>query len=195
MNNLYNFILKKDLKDGDQFFQRNNFNIRDYNTYMSPIIHFGINFWNYIKGRPITPINHCGTLYYEKGIWVVLEAKIKVIKTPLSEKIKNKDITAIYIKRYDLTQDQVYKMYSFGNDRIGTKYDFVSIFKQIFRQIFNQKIDLETNPNIYENKKVNCSELNSEQLNAAGIKFNNTKSVDPDDLWKDERSFVVGRIK
>lgn len=184
-----------ELKDGDQLFQRNVFNIRDINTYMSPVIYFGINFWNWIYDRPITPINHCATIYNENGVWIVLEAKITFVRTMLSDKIADENITALYVKRCLDPSLDTGRMYICGINLLGTKYDFVSIIKGFIRQLCNQKIDLETNPNKFKNKKVNCSESNGEQLQFGGLTFNNTKNLDPDDLWKDERLFYMGRLK
>lgn len=188
-------ITTNDLQNGDQIFQRNLFNYRDINTYMSPIVFFGINFWAWILKRPTCPANHCGTLYNIGGAWFVYEAKLKFVKTRLSDKIANKDIVGLYVRRYSLSVAQLYKMIDKSEELIGTPYDFWSIVKQFFRQLFNLKVDLETNPRKYKNKKVNCSEANAEQLQEAGIAFNNTKSVSPADLWHDERSSVVGHLK
>ena len=213
-----------DLKNGDQLFQRNSFNLKDINTYMSPIVYFGINFWPRINKTEIIPANHCGTLYFVEGEWFVYEAKLKFKKTSLLSKIDNKDITSIFIKRYDtltclgvsnmllvaenliitaifikrydtLTPLGVSNMLLVAENLIGTKYDFWSILKQVFRKLFNNNIDLETNPNKYKNKNVNCSESNAMQLQVAGIGFWNTKSVGPDDLWLDKRSNLIGNLK
>jgi hypothetical protein len=186
---------ERKLQNGDQLFQRNNFNILDSNTWMSPIVYFGINFWNWILKRPIVPANHCGTLYQELGVWYVYEAKIKFVKTPLTSKTENKDITKLTVKRYNLTEEQKEIMYKKALSLLGTDYDFWSIIKQFFRQLFNKKIDLETNPSKFKNKSVNCSEGNAEQLLEAGFWFNNTKSVSPAELWNDDRSFIVGVLK
>lgn len=188
-------LLFSDLQNGDQLFQRNTFNWRDTNTYMSPLVYFGINFWAWILNRPICPANHCGTIYRVDGEWFVSEAKLKFTKTPLRNKIANKDIVGLYVKRYSLSMSQVYKMSDKSKALIDTPYDFLSIVKQFFRQLFCLNVDLETNPRKYKNKKVNCSEGNAEQLQEAGIAFSNTKSVSPADLWHDERSIVVGYLK
>lgn len=184
-----------DLENGDQIFQRNNFNPNDKNTWMSHVVYFGINLYPYLEGKELCPANHCGTLYFVDDEWYVYEAKLKFVKTRLSDKIANKDIVGLYVKRYSLSLKQLYEMIDKSEELIGTPYDFWSIIKQVFRQLFNLKVDLETNPRKYKNKKVNCSEANAEQLQEAGIAFNNTKSVSPADLWHDERSAVVGRIK
>ena len=185
-----------DLKNGDQLFQRNVFNPKDINTYMSPIVYFGINFWPRINKTEITPANHCGTLYFVDGEWFVYEAKLKFKKTSLLSKIDNKDITSIFIKRYDiLTPLGISNMLIVAKNLIGTNYDFWSILKQVCRKLFNNNVDLETNPNKFKNKNVNCSESNAMQLQVAGIGFWNTKSVGPDDLWLDKRSSLIGKLK
>lgn len=184
-----------DLRNGDQIFQKNNWNVRDVNTYMSPMVYFGINFWPKINGTEITPANHCGTLYFIDGEWYVFEAKLKFTKTRLVDKIANKDITALYIKRYPINSYQALMMREFAEKMIGLPYDGWSIVKQVFRKLFNNNLDLETNPRIYKNKAVNCSEGNSMQLEVIRITFWNTKSVGPDDLWLDNRSTLIGRIK
>lgn len=184
------------LKNGDQLFQRNNFNCKDINTYMSPIVFFGINFWPYLQGKEITPANHVGTLYFENGEWWVYEAKLIFTKTKLTDKISNKDIVGLYIKRYAFSYSfDTINMHSFAVELLGTGYDFISILKQFFRKLFNNKIDLETNPRKFKNKKVNCSEANAEQLERARIQFVNTKSISPAELWNDKRSYLVGRLK
>lgn len=188
-------LLFSDLENGDQLFQRNRFNFRDINTYMSPIVFFGINFWAWILKRPTCPANHCGTLYCVDGVWYVFEAKLKFQKTLLSDKIANKDIIGLYVKRYNINLTQFYRMIDKSEELIGTPYDFISIIKQFFRQLFYLNVDLETNPRKFKNKKVNCSEANAEQLQYANIYFNNTKNISPADLWHDDRSFVVGRLK
>ena len=185
-----------DLKNGDQLFQRNVFNPKDINTYMSPIVYFGINFWPRINKTEITPANHCGTLYFINGEWFVFEAKLKFKKTSLLSKIDNKDITSIFIKRYDtLTTFGISNMLIVAENLIGTNYDFWSILKQVCRKLFNNNVDLETNPNKFKNKNVNCSESNAMQLQVAGIGFWNTKSVGPDDLWLDKRNSLIGKLK
>ena len=188
-------ITTSDLENGDQVFQRNLFNWKDINTYMSPVIYFGINMWAWILKRPVCPANHCGTLYNIGGVWFVFEAKMKFQSTLLETKMQNTDIIGLYVKRYSLNSIQKYNMLQKAQELIGTLYDFWSIVKQIFRQLFDLKVDLETNPRKFKNKKVNCSEANAEQLECSGIRFNNTKNISPSDLWHDERSAVVGRIK
>jgi hypothetical protein len=188
-------ITYHDLKDGDQLFQRNNFNHKDINTWMSPIVYFGINMWNWILKRPVCPCNHCGTLYKVDGIWVVREAKQVFKETALVDKLINTDITDLYVKRYDLTAGQKELMRYSSLSLIGVKYDYWSIIKQFVRQLFDKHVDLETNPIKFENKRVNCSEANAIQLQYANIDFNNTKNISPYDLWFDERSTLIGKLK
>lgn len=180
--------------DGDIFFQRNKFNIKDNNTYLTPIIYFGINFWNRILNKSITPINHVGVLINENGIWYVYEAKSKgIVKTRLEDKINNKDITKIVVKRYNgLGDKERFTIKSICYNSLNViKYDYVSILLHFFRQLFNQKIDLNTNPNKFKNKRMNCSEFCSYVLNSVGVNFTNYKNIDPDDLYKDDRSIFV----
>ena len=185
----------QDLQNGDQLFQRNKFNICDLNTWMSPIIYFGLNLWNWILKRPVCPVNHCGTMYKVVGRWYVYEAKMTFRSTLLSKKLANKDITELYIKRYDLTELQQDKMFEKAVCLLGMKYDFWSILKQVARQLFNMHVDLETNPRKFKNKSLNCSEANAEQLQTTSHQFNNTKNVSPADLWFDTRSKLIGRLK
>lgn len=187
-------ITVNDLENGDQVFQRNLFNWKDINTYMSPVIYFGINMWAWILKRPTCPANHVGTLYNIAGVWYVFEAKMKFQSTLLVTKLQNTDIVSLYVKRYSLNSIQKYNMLQKAHELIGTGYDYMSILKQIYRQLFDLKVDLETNPRKFKNKKVNCSESNAMQLECANIRFNNPKNISPFDLWFDDRSFVVGYL-
>lgn len=183
------------LRDGDVYFQKNSFDILDVNTYLSPIVFFGINFWNRINNEKICPANHCGIIVKIKGAYFVYEAKSEgIVCTPLNKKLKKKNIKSIYIKRYDLTLKEQFLVIQKAKSCLGIKYDFASLFKQFFRQLFNNKIDLEKKS---EDKKIkyNCSEFCAAVYSILSITFNNIKSVDPEDLWKDSRSIIVGKLK
>lgn len=188
------------LKNGDVLYQKNKFNIKDINTYLSPIIYFGINFWNRVLNKPICPIHHCGMLFVENNIWYVYEAKSKgIVKTKLEDKLNNKDITKLIVKRYSmLLKKDTERMKEISDEEYvnKVKYDGWSIILQVFRQLFNQKIDLATNPNKFKNKKLNCCEYIGEMLKIGGILFDiNIKSLDNDDLFFDGRSHIIKILK
>ncbi len=193
---MYPTISSYDLRDGDQIFQNNKFSIKDINTYLSRVIYFGINFWNWIKKRPICPVHHCGTIFRENGQWYVYEAKSQgYVRTNLSDKFNNKNITLLLIKRYDLKLNQVLIMHTKARFLLNTDYDFISLFKHFFTQLFDQKIDLEHRYYNHKIGDINCSEANGILLHEAGIEFRNPKSLDPEDLWKDSRSIIIGKLK
>lgn len=190
---------KEKLKNGDVLFQRNKFNIKDVNTYLSPIVYFGINFWNDFLGKKKCPVHHCGMLFQEYGNWYVYEAKSKgIVKTKLEDKIENKDITTLIIKRYpEITTKSGYDMKSYADSVVNrVKYDGWSIVLQFFRQLFNKKIDFSTNPNKFKNKKMNCCEFIGETCKIGGVEFKiNIKSLDPYDLYFDENIDFVMILK
>jgi hypothetical protein len=187
------------LRNGDILFQKNNFNIKDVNTYLSPIIYFGINFWNRILDKPLCPVHHCGVLFLEYSTWYVYEAKSKgIVKTKLEDKLTNKDITTLIVKRYpNLTTQDGYVMKLYADSVVNkVKYDGWSIVLQFFKQLFNSKIDLATNPNKFKNKKMNCCEFVGEDCKRVGITFNrNIKSLDPNYLYFDDRSDFIMFLK
>lgn len=186
--------MKKKFKNGDIYFQKNTFNIFDINSYLSPIIYFGINFWRYMLHKPKCPVHHCGIIFKENNTWFIYESKSKGIeKNKLDDKFKNKSITTIKFKRYKLNNEQKKLIKIKCDEYVGNiKYDIGSIFLHFFRQLFNKKVDLSTNPNKYKNKKMNCCEFIGEVLFVSDIKFNtNIKSLDPVDLYFDCRSKVI----
>ncbi len=144
--------------------------------------------------------SHVGILYRDEhlGRVFILESEtgIGVRLVPLSKYLRDYHGRRrpyrgqIVIGRVEpgLDTDEVRRAVSFGMDLLTKPYDNWEILRIAARILF--RIGRRT-----RDRKFICSELVDECFNAAGVKFTRPDNyISPDDIWRNERVVIQGRV-
>ncbi|MBL8307460.1 MAG: hypothetical protein JNM33_12245 [Rubrivivax sp.] len=144
--------------------------------------------------------SHVGIIYRDEtlGRVFILESEtgIGVRLVPLSKYLRDYHGRRrpyrgqIVIGRLEpgLDDDQVRVAVSFGMDLLTKPYDNWEILRIAMRILFRRG-------RRYRDRKFICSELVDECFNAADVKFTRPDNyISPDDIWRNERVVMQGRV-